>query len=436
MHCFSGILVIQALFMLLLDLPVSSSHVSTESCRALLRRSITAFFYLWYGVPAHDNGRYLHWDHSVLPHWTSTTNEKFEAMINKHHNPEMGDIHAPFFPARGLYSSRDPHVLRHQFREMHDAGITLVALSWWGRPSPMAADSQGVNTDDALPIVLAAAEEVRQEKGRDDLYITMHLEPYPGRTISAIKDDLAYIYEHYAHFSAFLPIFYVYDSYHIPPEEWALLLQPWGKESVRDTPLDGLFIGLWLERDHGQALVDGGFDGMYTYFASVSFSFGSTLANWDDMAAFCRRQGELEGKGEEKQVGKRGFLSVLSVGPGYDDEKIRPWNKHNTKPREGLDYMDRMLEAAREARPDAISITSYNEWGEGTQIEAAKVGEWRCEGNWEGNSTHLAVRPYVYQEYKGGDPYLYLNNVKLWRELLWNMTATEDEQTINDKDEF
>jgi hypothetical protein len=30
---------------------------------------------------------------------------------------------------------------------------------------------------------------------------------------------------------------------------------------VRGTPLDGVFLGLWLESHHGQEILDGGFDG-------------------------------------------------------------------------------------------------------------------------------------------------------------------------------
>ena len=31
--------------------------------------TVFAFYYLWYGNPSTD-GRWLHWNHSVLPHWT------------------------------------------------------------------------------------------------------------------------------------------------------------------------------------------------------------------------------------------------------------------------------------------------------------------------------------------------------------------------------
>ena len=65
------------------------------------------------------------------------------------------------------------------------------------------------------------------------------------------------------------------------------------------------------------------------------------------------------------------MLFVASVGPGYNDTGIRPWNKHNTKARDRGQYYTHMFNDAIAAAPDYISITSYNEWGEGTQIEPA-----------------------------------------------------------------
>ena len=46
-------------------------------------------------------------------------------------------------------------------------------------------------------------------------------------------------------------------------------------------------------------------------------------------------------------------------------------NAENTRDRENGGYYDRMFRAAVDASPDVVFITSFNEWGEGTQIEPA-----------------------------------------------------------------
>ena len=55
------------------------------------------------------------------------------------------------------------------------------------------------------------------------------------------------------------------------------------------------------------------------------------------------------------------LVFVPSVGPGYNDEGIRPWNAHNTKSRENGGYYDRMWSRALESGAQFVSITSFNE---------------------------------------------------------------------------
>jgi glycoprotein endo-alpha-1,2-mannosidase len=74
-------------------------------------------------------------------------------------------------------------------------------------------------------------------------------------------------------------------------------------------------------------------------------------------------------------------------------------------------YYDRMWEAAIDALPDAVSVTSFNEWGEGTQIEPAVPHV--CMSQWRGNKTHLPVERFLYRDYSG-NPYQYLEQTKGW----------------------
>ena len=317
-----------------------------------------AFLYLWYGTPEGD-GRWLHWDHAQLPHWQEAVRARYPPASVRYLPPD--DIHAPFYPERGLYSSRDPATLRSQFRGMRElGGISVAICSWWGRADGSSkGDSQGVVTDALMPAVLDAASSA-------GVTVALHLEPYEGRDAESVARDLAYLADTYGAHPALarrsrlsvggppLPLLFVYDAYHIAPAQWARLLAPGGDLCVRGGAADGNFVGLWLAQGDGDDLVRGGFDGAYSYFATDGFSWGATSAHWLQMSAFCRA---------------RGLAFVPCVGPGYDDSRIRPWNVENRRDREGGAYYTRMWESALAAAPDAVAVTSYNEWGEGTQIE-------------------------------------------------------------------
>ena len=356
--------------------------------------TVAAFYYLWYGNPQSD-GRWLHWNHSVLPHWTDAVNARYADRIGEPVASPPEGVHSKFYPQRGPYSVSDPTTLASQMSELQRAGVGTVVLSWWGRPGASAGDSQGVVTDARIEGVLDAAFAA-------GLRAAWHLEPYHGRSAESVLADVSFLWSHYGEHPALLqwpllsrpgvtgPVYYVYDSYHISASDWKRVLtsnppdekgESW---SVRGTALDGVFIGLWLERHHGQDLLDGGFDGAYTYFASDGFSWGASTRNW----------GTIHNWATQHQK-----LFIASVGAGYNDEGIRPWNAHNTKAREGGAYYRRFWARAMDvdsepthtihpeydgstaAMPaakalgirsaDAIAITSYNEWGEGTQIEPA-----------------------------------------------------------------
>jgi glycoprotein endo-alpha-1,2-mannosidase len=331
------------------------------------KREVHAFFYLWYGIPETD-ARYLHWNHSILPHWDSVKATQWPSGV-------LGppdDIGATYFPARGLYSSCDPATLREQMHQARqEAGIDVMVASWWPRGRP---DGQGVDTDRCMLPLLDAAEEA-------GVTVAVHLEPYEGRNPTTVRDDIAYLHEQYGSHPALhrfarrpgskpLPMVYIYDSYHNPPEQWAELLQPsqtdgskpQSLQSIRGTELDIIAIGLLIEAHDRSALKSGGFDGFYTYFAATGATFGASTRNWPTLARWAREDG---------------MEFIPSVGPGYDDTRIRPWNGANRRPRERGTYYRRMWDAATSPELLAagstriVSITSYNEWGEGTQIEPA-----------------------------------------------------------------
>jgi hypothetical protein len=280
---------------------------------------VAIFYYPWYSNPAKD-GRWAHWyvDHDGAP-----------------------VLSTPYFPSRGLYSSSNAKIVASQMREIAEAGVDTLVVSWWGFGSP---------ENDRLPLVVQAA-------AKQGLGVAIHIEPYRGRTPASTAEDMGELLREYG-----VTDFYVYDADRDPASEWAEALAP--LDDVRvfgHTPLVG----------RAKA---SGFDGLYTY----------DVVTWN--GALFRRLCT--------QAHAAGLLCAPSVGPGYDArlatrlDSVRPRNN-------GLTY-DRMWKTALKAKPDLVTVTSYNEWQEGTQIEPARVavGKPSYDGAWGKNGV-AAQRSYL-----------------------------------------
>jgi glycoprotein endo-alpha-1,2-mannosidase len=308
------------------------------------------FYYAWYGNPALD-GKWVHWNHQVLKHWAgAAVNSKYANIGTKHTPPET--IGSNFYPTLGPYSSRNASVVDEHVRMMAQAGIGVLVYSWWGRG---LADENGDPTDEKVVAL------VGQACLRNHIQFTFHLEPYENRNALSVKEDVKYLISKYRTHPAFYKlnhkaVFYVYDSYRTSKEEWQSVLGPFSAlnpHSIRGTDHDCSVLGLWVDGSHGEDLKYGGFDGFYTYFATDGMTYGSSHSNWDTMRAF---------------AASNKMIFVPSIGPGYIDTAIRPWNSENTRNRESGEYYARSWRHALSQSPDIISITSFNEWHEGTQI--------------------------------------------------------------------
>lgn len=341
--------------------------------------NVHTFYYVWYGSPQFD-GKYVHWDHPLLPHWDPKVASSYST--GRHLPPE--DIGANFYPALGPYSSRDPVVLEEHMRQLRTAAVGVLAVSWYPRSMK---DDNGEEIDNLLPLILDAADKYQ-------LKVVFHIEPYKGRDDANMRENIQYIVDRYGNHPAFykyktstgklLPLYYIYDSYLQTPDVWAQLLKPNGISTVRNTPYDGIFIALLVEERHKKDILTAGFDGLYTYFATNGFTYGSSHHNWRSIKTFCDYND---------------LVFIPSVGPGYIDTSIRPWNAQNTRNRINGKYYETAFNAAVDARPQIISITSFNEWHEGTQIEKAIPKTW-------GKTVYLDYLPHK--------PTVYLEITQRW----------------------
>ncbi len=225
-----------------------------------------------------------------------------------------------------------------------------------------------------MPIVVAAARA-------DGIDVAAHLEPYAGRTVSDVVSDIQYLERSYG-----IRTFYVYRALDLPVSQWA----------VANAQLHAAsHVTLFAQTAMVGAAAAGGFDGVYTY--DIVTYPGSM---------FRRLCTEAHAKH---------LLCAPSVGPGYDarrgdgDPRIKPRRRGQT--------YDRMWSAAIASGADGVTITSFNEWHEGTQIEPAQPARRGA---------------YRYLSYDGAwglhgvqAEYAYLNRTRYWSDVFHSTSPVQ-----------
>lgn len=233
------------------------------------------------------------------------------------HLPPL-DVASQFYPARGAYSSADPKVLAAQMREIAWTGVDEVVSSWWGK---------GSREDARLPAVIKAAK-------RFHLKVGVQLEPYGDRSVASVGTDLAYLHK------LGIRDVYIYRSTDFTADDWL---------TVTDQP-NGM--RLFAQTGRVGFAARAGFAGFYTY--DILVYDGAKFGRMCDQARALH------------------ILCAPSVGPGYEAGPAT--GDTRIKPRLAGGTYDSMWRAANDAHADVVTITSYNEWSEGTQIEPAGHG--------------------------------------------------------------
>ncbi len=244
--------------------------------------------------------------------------------------------------ARPVLERRPARPRRRRWRRSAAPAIDQISVSWWGWGSvedrrlelllPEAADARASTSPRTSSRTAAAPRRRRPRTSR-------HLREL------GIKD------------------FYVYGPQDDTAENWAA--------ARASLPAD---VRLFAQTHLVGWAAAGRFDGVYTYDVLVFTG--------DRFARLC------------EQARKAKLLCAPSVGPGYDarravaDARVRPR-------RQGRTY-DGMWASAIRAGADLVTITSYNEWHEGTQIEPARArrGYHGYDGAW-GTRGRDAERAYL-----------------------------------------
>ena len=315
---------------------IASETVEPETTPTIVAGSdpsykVAAFYYPWYGNPETD-GTWIHWTQ------------------NNHLPPD--DIAADYFPALGAYSSNDPAVVAQHMEWLREAGIGVIITSWWG---------QGSGEDQAVPLLLQTAEEY-------EIKVAFHIEPYHGRTAETLVGDIQYLYRTYggsrAYFrseatSRYSPnpepkgVFFVWrigtkgaEGERVEADYWQQAM-----DSIHALPEGALIIanttnGSWVEGGH--------FDGLYNY---------ATLHLEESNHFYWARSLPP------------GSLYVPSVIPGFSAKRVGYPDTTYVARESGNTYETQWGQAlGTGVEPAMVTITSFNEWHEGTVIEPPQFG--------------------------------------------------------------
>lgn len=229
------------------------------------------------------------------------------------------DVASDFLPARGAYSSTDPAILQAQMADIASTGAGIVVSSWWG---------WGSLEDERLPAVMAAARA-------QGLRVGVQIEPYGGRSAASVAGDVRHLRE------LGIADFWVYRAGDTPAGDWAAVLPG----LLASLPGVRVVAHTWLAGWAAAA----GFSGVYTYDVLLG-----------DGGAFPRLCA---------QARKLGLLCEPSVGPGFS--AVAATGEQRTRARRDGRTYDTMWHNALAAGADVVTVTSYNEWHEGSQIEPA-----------------------------------------------------------------
>jgi hypothetical protein len=319
---------------------------------------VGAFYYPWYrSIPADPD--WVHWNE---PYFSPPLN-----------------ISSDYYPQLGPYSSLDPAVVAQHFAWLREAGVGVIISSWWGRPSI---------EEKAVPLLLEMGE-------RYGIQVAFHLEPYAGRSATALVSDVGYLVERYGDHPAFFRttaasgwspddrpkgMFFLWASRYPDSDSAPVEASYWrdALDAIHARPDGGLVIA---DETLSEWIDDGHFDGLYSY-AVLQFDGGAAY-HW-------------------ARALPPGAWYVPGVNPGFSAVRIG-YDASTYVPRRGGAAYDERWQAALDTgvEPALVVITSFNEWHEGTQIEPAAVGFDNGRG-------------YTYADYGALPPDGYLALTRQW----------------------
>lgn len=282
---------------------------------------IHAFYYMWYRTLEYD-GQWQHWDDFGR------------------RPPE--DIASSYYPLLGPYSSSDPKVMARHLDWLSRSHVGTLIISFWGQKEP---------GEERLDLLAALSRHY-------GIRWSFLIESYPGITPNQLIRDIHWLVNRYGSlmfhrtqatpsFPWHLPrpVIYLFNLGTFSPEDWNRVVRTF---HTRDHPIMFIFNDIT-----GTTLDWGEPDGLYSYTpapANLNFRFQPTL----------------------REITKRNDIAfIATVSPGFQTTRYRTDLSFLETPRNLGQTYDQSWQFALSLSPDWVTLISFNEWHEGTQLEPA-----------------------------------------------------------------
>lgn len=249
-------------------------------------------------------------------------------------------------PLQGQFDSADPAVIEQHLRWAEWAGIDALVCSFWGKGGFEWANFQNM---------LRVANYIHS-----NLTFSVYFEIFmggldekPSTEQSAIMvSEFRAIYELFNNteyrdliwFEQGRPVLFSYVTQAVTPAAWNTTVHTLADEKIE------FFI--CADRPGTGATMNEVFQATHQYDVYYPTYHGSYYATFLGLKQTAKQYGQLFAAG---------------VTPGYDDHIVRPGNPPVA--RDGGQTYKESWERAISLNPDWITITSWNEWHEGTEIE-------------------------------------------------------------------
>lgn len=305
--------------------------------RAIVDKKVAAFYYGWYGnttdysqaspVPIIDDAAWRHWNGAG---WQPPVN--------------ACSVHEP---VQGWYDSADPSLIATHIAQAEWAGIDAFVASFWGKNG-----FEMRNFVNMLEVALHVNASMK---------FTLYFEIFMGgldekpvdEAAAILVDEFTHVhgvltdprYENVTWFEDGKPVMFVYVVQAVSKQAWHAALDELAAGGIEfflvaDRPGTDVEFNTLFQASHQYDVYYPTYHGIYhDVYSGLRFT-----------------------------ATRHGQVFCAGVSPGYNDDPVFRGNPILDRGEQGSTYRNSWNQALA-LKPDWITITSWNEWHEGTEIE-------------------------------------------------------------------